>query len=313
MRPLYLAVALLLAAGLAIGATPGPPERAAAIADEAVAAALKLPPGYKRDVVLRAVSRNLRWFGQPDAGVRAARAMTNRGVDEVPLSTKPGPPRYMPLKEALPSGDPCDAGAWREDGGREARTAAARERWAERCLLTRDFHYIGLPEAELVRSVATGLPAGEIKARVLAMLISSYGNAEALRFVTAEIERDGARFPAEARASLAEMLAEPAVLYRLGRKAGALAAARAARSFEPKAELIKLLVRDGDAANAMTVFDALAATPPDFGDTCSGWFGSIGGLDLASVGNAATPVPAIGEFMDRLPASATSEGLPKRA
>lgn len=306
MRTLHLFMALLLAAAAASGAPlASSPKQAAAVADEAVAAALTLPPGYKRDVVLRAVSRNLRWFGQPDAGLRAARAMTDRGVGEVPLGARLAPPRYVPLKEAMPTGSPCDAGVWREDDGSDATTPAARDAWAERCLLTRDFHYIGLPDIGLMRTVATGLPAGETKAGVLAMLIRHYGDADTLRFVTGEIGRNGASLPAKARAALAEMLAEPEMLYRLGRKSEALAAARTARSFQLKAELIALLVRDNDPASAIAVFDTLAATPPEFGDTCYGWFGPIGGLRLAYVGNAMKPSPGLGGFLDRLPASAT--------
>lgn len=280
------------------------PDRTVHVADEAVAEAVKLPPGYKRDTVLRAVSRNLRWFAQPDAGLRAARAMTDLGVSEVPLGQLPRQPRYMPLKEALPTGSPCDAGTWREDGGREARSPKAREKWAEECLLTRDFHYIGRPDVGQVRTVAAGLRAGEIKTGVLAMLVRSYGDADSLRLVANEIDRDGAAMPAEARTALAAMLAEPESLYRLGRKSDALSAARTAKTFQPKAELISLLLRDGDSASAMIVFETLAATPPEYADGCDSWFNPIGGLELAASGYARNPSVGLAGFIDRLSQSA---------
>lgn len=273
------------------------------VAEEAVAEAVKLPPGYKRDVVLRAVSRNLRWFGQPDAGVRAARAMTDLGVDEVPLGERPRQPRYVPVMEALPTGSPCDAGTWREEGGGEAKSPKAREEWAEECLLTRDFHWIGRPDVEQVRTVATGLCAGETKAGVLAMLVRAYGDAHSLRLVASEIDRDGAALPAEVRTALAGMLAEPESLYRLGRKADALAAARVAKRFQPKAELISLLLRDGDSASAMIIFETLAATPPEFADGCDSWFSPLGGLEATGLAYARSSPAGLAGFLDRLPAS----------
>lgn len=253
--------------------------------------------------MLRAVSRNLRWFGQPDEGVRAARAMSDGGVSEVPPGSRPGPPRFVPLAEAFPTGSPCDAGLWREEGG-IARSPKARERWATECLLTRNFHYIGLPDAALVREAASGLPPGEVKANVLAMLIRRHGDAETLRFAAAELERDGARFPADARAGLGAMLAEPEALYRLGRTPEAVTAAQAAKSFGEKAELIRLLLGDGDAPTALAVFETLGATPPEFADGCYGWFSPIGGLALARSNFATNPLPALGPFLDGLSQSA---------
>lgn len=41
--------------------------------------AVALPPGYRHDLVLLAVSHHLRWFGQPDAGAVADLAISNQG------------------------------------------------------------------------------------------------------------------------------------------------------------------------------------------------------------------------------------------
>ncbi|WP_374944210.1 hypothetical protein [Sphingomonas sp.] len=299
MRSLLLAVVLWL---LPIAAVPCAAQGhdAAVVAREAVDEALTLPPDYKRDVVLRSVSRNLRWFGQVDEGVRAARAMSDGGVTEVPPNTRPGPPRFVPLKEAMPTGNPCDAGPWREGGGLAA-TPKAREKWASACLLRRDFDWIGLPEVAEVRTVAAGLPDGETKAAVLAMLIRFYRDAETLRFASEAVAR--ARLPAETKAGLEAMLAEPVALYRLGRKSEALAAAKAASTFASKAQLIELLVRNDDESGAIEVFETMAATPPEDAEYCYGWFGPIGGLSLEYVGNAYEPSPGLRGFLDRLPAS----------
>lgn len=304
MRPLRLATAFLIAvAPLGGSVRVSASDKTALVATEAVTAALTLPPGYKRDVVLRAVSRNLRWFGQHDAGVRAARAMTDGGVSEVPLGARPAQPRYVPLREAMPTGSPCDAGLWREEDGGEAKTPKAREDWARECLLQRDFHWIGLPEGRTVQAIAAGLPAGEIKGAVLAMLIRAYGDAPTLRFVIGEVDRDATRMPAKVREMLEMLLSEPAVLYRLDRRSEALAAAKVASEFEPKAKLIRLLIVANHPATAVSVLETLASTPPEFGDSCFGWFNSIGGLDLAQLGSARSPAPAIGAFLDQLPAS----------
>lgn len=117
---------LLLLSGQLLAARAAPPDDGAAVAAEAIATALTLPEGYKRDVVLRTVSRNLRWFGQKEAGVKAARAMSDGGVEELPPGTRPSPPRYVLLVEAQPSQDPCDAGIWREEGSGEAKTPRER-------------------------------------------------------------------------------------------------------------------------------------------------------------------------------------------
>ena len=299
----FLALALSLSATPLSGSELPAAANAKLVADEAVAVALSLPPGYKRDVVLRAISRNLRWFGQHEAGVRAARAMTDNGKSEVPLGAGPSQPRYVPLREALPTGSPCDAGIWRKEGGGEAATPRAREAWARDCLLERDFHWMGLPEGALVRAVAADLPAGETKASVLAMLIRSYGDADTLRFVESEFKRDGSRLPTKARAALAQMLAEPTALYRLGRKGEALAAARSARTFEQKAEMIRQLIGDNDAGSATLLFETLGSTPPEFSDDCFQWFSSFSGLSLARLGNARSTTPALGAFLDQLPGS----------
>jgi hypothetical protein len=235
MRPFRLAVMFLIALAsgtAAVASTAAPP---AQVAEEAVAEALKLPSGYKRDVVLRAVSRNLRWFGQHGAGVRAAGAMTDGGAREVPPGSPPAQPRFVPIREAMPPASPCDTGIWRQEDGGEARTPAARNAWAEECLLTRDFHWIGLPAVEQVRAIAAGVPAGDVKAGVLAMLIRSYGDRETLRFVSDVMGREGDRLPPQGREALRQMLGEPSVLYRLGRANDALAAARSATTFQSRA------------------------------------------------------------------------------
>ncbi|WP_375404085.1 hypothetical protein [uncultured Sphingomonas sp.] len=299
-----IAFASLLAIGSTVSAKQATtPDRSHAIAEEAVAEAIKLPPGYKRDIVLRAVSRNLRWFGQPVAGMKAARAMTDLGVTEVPLGAQPRPPRFVPLREVFPSGN-CDAGVWRKEDGGEAKSPKAREDWAEECLLTRDFHYIGRPEVALVKTVATGLRMGEIKARVLAMLVRSYGQADSLRFVAGEMERDGDALPAKSRAALAAMLAEPESLYRLGRKDEALVAARVTTRFQAKAGLIELLLRENDPGGAMIVFETLATTPPEFAEDCDGWFSPLGGLRLSYLGYPMQPSTGLGGLLDLLPGSA---------
>lgn len=301
MRFLCFIACLFFVAG---AAAQTPSDRADAVAREAVDTALALPPGHKRDTVLRAVSRNLRWFGQPDEGVRAARAMTDGGVSEVPPGARPGPPHFVPLAEAFPTGSPCDAGLWREERGGTAKSPKARERWATRCLLTRDFHHIRLPDVALVRDAAAGLPAGAVKANLLGMLIRSYGDADTLRFAAAELERDGPRLPADARAGLGAMLAEPEALYRLGRKPEALVAARSAGSFGEKAELIRLLLRDGDAPAALAVLETAGTTPPEYGEDCHDWFSPVGGLALARSNGATNPLPALGPFLDGLSRSA---------
>jgi hypothetical protein len=302
MRLLCLVSVLLFITAPASGATTSSGLGAGGeVADEAVRAALSLPPGYKRDIVLRAVSRNLRLFGHPDAGIRAALAMTDRGASELPSS--PGAP--MPQSTQHFRIHSCDVGIWSEEDGSVAATPSAREAWADRCILERDFHWIGLPPVSLVRDVASGLPTGETKAAVLAMLIRLYADAATLRFATDELERGDAGFPSGVRAWLRELLAEPEVLYRLGQKAEALAAGRSATSFHARAGLIRLLVGDGDAESAITLFETLSQTPPPFGETCLGWFGSVGGLGLADLGSAVSPAPSIGAFLDGLPGSVT--------
>ena len=297
---LLLAIALVL--GLPDAARAQ--DDGAAAAREAIAEAMTLPPGNKRDLVLRAVSRNLRWFGFPEQGLAAARAMSDGGLDEVPADNVVRQPRFVPLKDAMPSGNPCDAGLWQEERGRVAKTPKARAAWANRCLLTRDFHWIGLPERAEVRAAAEALPPGDTKAQLLAMLIRSYGDAATLGYVAGEVERIGAALPAEARAGLTTMLGEPAILHRLGREPEALAAALKATEFGDKARYIQLLVQEGDIDPAMAVFETLGATPPEFAETCDGWFDRFGGLDL-QLGYVREPVAGVGAFLDRLPASPT--------
>lgn len=302
---LTLILALAVSVWPLHGALQPAPVSAEDVANEAVAEALTLPPGYRRDTVLRAVSRNLRWFGQHEAGMRAAREMSDGGRAEAPPGSRPGPPRFIPLREAMPMGSSCDAGIWREQDGGEAMSAVGREAWARRCLLERDFHWVGLPDLALVRRVATALPPGETKAMILAMLVNSYGDPETLRFVVAEVERVRTQLPRSARARLDALLGAPVVLYRLGRTVEAVAAARAAGSFEPRAALIRLLVAANDIDPAITLFESLASTPPDFAETCFDWFGPTAGLGLSELGYAASPSPGIAAFLDRLPGSRT--------
>lgn len=66
MKLIRLLFGLLVSASAgmaAVSQADPPPQYAEAVANEAVAMAAALPPGYHRDLVLRAVSRNLRWFG----------------------------------------------------------------------------------------------------------------------------------------------------------------------------------------------------------------------------------------------------------
>ena len=273
-----------LAALALLGAAPAPDTAPDEQAEAAVAEALTLPPGYPRDAVLRAISRNLRWSGHPDVGIRAARAMTDGGKDEIPPGTVPAPPRYVPLRTAFPDAR-CDTAP-----------DAAIDDWARACLLERDFHWIGLPDAALVRGVASRLRDTGVRRGVLAMLVHGYGDADDLRFVAAE----QARRPDPAVAAL---LATPQARYRLGERAAALTAARATRTFDDKAAAIRLMLAAGDVDAAMAVFDTMADTPPRLSDDCFGWFGPIGGLALGGLGNVGNPVPAVGTFIDR--ASAT--------
>ena len=304
MRLLHLALAAFLVIfPSGFPALAADSDEVRALANEALTEALTLPAGYKRDVVLRAVSRNLRWFGQQDAGVRAARAMTDGGSTELPAAASSSRPRYVPLGEAYPAGNPCDSGLWREASGGEATTPKAREAWARTCLLERDFHWIGLPKVEQVRTVAAMLPSGETKAQVLAMLIRTYRDRETLKFVTMQLQQSGDSLPRPGREGLAGMLRNPAGLYKLGRAEEALAAARSSRAFDPRAELIRLLIEAGDAATAATVFELLTSSPPPDGEDCFDWFGPIGGLQLAYLGNAGSPSSGLGDFLDRLPAS----------
>lgn len=312
-----LSFLLAASAGMAAASPPSPPVRhVEVVAREAVAMAVALPPGYHRDLVLRAVSRNLRWFGQPDAGVEAARAMSDHGLNEVAPGTQPRPPRFIPLREAMPSQNPCDAGIWREQDGSEARTPREREKWAENCLLRRDFHYIGLPEVEQVRTVAETLPPGDTKGLTLAMLIRSYHDATSLQLVERELTVHRAAFSAEAREGLTRLMADPAVLYAVGRKPEAVAAARAATEREPKQEIILMLLKDDAIADALAVFETLErAAPPEFGEGCSSWFNPIGGLQFWSLGNARSPSSTLGGFLDGLQSSPffgriCSTGLP---
>ena len=296
---------LLAASGIAT-VCPAEPIvfHAEVVAKEAVAMAVALPPGYHRDLVLRAVSRNLRWFGQPDAGVEAARAMSDHGFEEVVPGTRPRPPRFIPLKEAMPAQSPCDAGIWREQDGSEARTPQAREKWADSCLLRRHFDYIGLPEVGQVRTVAETLPPGDTKGLVLAMLIRRYRDATSLRLVERELAAPRPAFPPEASEGLTRLMANPAVLYTLGHRPEAIAAARAATKSEPKQEVILMLLKDDAVAEALTVFESLdRAPPPEFGEGCFGWFSPIGGLQFWSLGNARSPSHTLGGFLDGLQSS----------
>lgn len=269
------------------------------LANEAIDAALSLPPGYKRDIVLLTVSRNLRWFGQPEAGRRAARAMTDGGVEEIPSGSKSGSHRRIPYREAFPGADPCDAGLWREADGGVATTPREREVWAETCLVTRDFHWGVAPSMEQYRSAAEGLPAGEIKATLL-MFLSNYHNVDALRFVKSEFDHDEKQLPQRVRGQLAKRLAEPAILYRLGFKDKALASVSAVDTFAPKADFIRLLIKVGDVSNAVSVFERLSDTPPKFAQSCLGWFLQ---LDLSSLGYASAPVEGLGKFLDEISGS----------
>lgn len=279
-------------------------DRMETIADEAVAVAIALPPGYKRDSVLRAVSRNLREFGKPVAGTRAARAMSDGGGSEIPAETVVGLPRSAPIREAMTMGSPCALGLWRQDGGGEAKTPKDREAWAQACLLRRDIDLFGFPSADELREIALGLPAGRTKGAVLAMLLRSNGDADTQRFVMVEINKEDFPLPDDVRDTLRKVLAEPAFLYRSGRKEEALASARKSRTFASRAEIIYILAGAGDTDAAIEVFNLLGGTPPRFGDECFGWFGPFGGLDLSRLGSASAPSPALGAFIDRLPASA---------
>jgi len=280
-------------------------DKTEAIAQEAVEVAVALPPGYKRDIVLHAVSRNLREFGQPVAGVRAARAMSDGGISELPQQTVDARPPSGPPREAMTMGSPCDLGLWRRRDGSVANMPKDREAWARACLLTRHFDWIGLPSVDRVREIASGLPAGRIKGAVLAMLLRGYGDVDTLRFVMGEVARKDFPLPKDSKAALQKMLGEPAFLYRLGRKDEVLASARKTENFASRAEIIRILVAAGDTDTAIAIFNLLASTPPNFGEDCFGWFGPIGGLELSSVGNAlVAPAPALGAFIDRLPASA---------
>lgn len=269
------------------------------LANEAIDAALSLPPGYKRDVVLRAVSRNLRWFGQPEAGARAARAMTDGGVEEIPPGSNSASHRRIPYREAFPRADPCDAGLWQQADGGVATTPREREVWAETCLITRDFHWGDHPSIAQYRSAAEGLPAGEVKAALL-MFMSNYHNVDALRFVKSEFDRNEKQLPQPIRGRLAKKLAEPAILYRLGFKEKAFASVRAVDTFAPKADFIRLLITVGDVSNAVAVFERLSDTPPKFAQSCFDWFLQ---LDLSGMGYASAPVEGLGKFLDDISGS----------
>lgn len=230
--------------------------------------------------------------------------MSDHGVDEVAPGAQPRPPRFVPLKEAMPSRSPCDAGTWREQDGSSARSPEAREKWAENCLLRRDFHYIGLPGVEQVRTVAEALPPGDTKGLVLAMLIRSYRDAASLRLVERELAAHRAIFSAETRDGLTRLMADPAIIFTLGRRSEAVAAARAATESGPKLEVILLLLKDDAVVDALAVFESLDhATPPEFGEGCSGWFGPLGGLEFWTLGNAEAPSPTLGRFLDGLQCS----------
>lgn len=274
---------------------------ASAIADEAVVEALTLSPGYKRDVILRAVSRNLRYFGKHEAGVRAARAMSDGGKEELPQGDPLAAPRYTILRGFSPDGDLCAAGPRRGTDGQIEGTTGQKEQWARECLLERDFHWIGMPDVGVVQDMAVSLQPGQVKSGLLSMLIRAYGNADTLRFVEREIARDGNKLPAAAQ--LREMLAEPANQFVLGQRDGALAAARQSSSFRDRATIILLLLRTNDAPRAIQLFESLATTPPEYAEDCSGWFNPFGGLHLPSAGRTREAQEGIGAFLDLLPSS----------
>lgn len=272
-----------------------------AIAREAVAEALTLPPGYKRDVVLRTVSRNLRYFGKHEAGVQAARAMSDGGKGELPRGDPLAARRYTIVRGFSPDGDPCALGPPRAMDGRIEGSTGQKERWARACLLERDFHWIGMPDVDVVRDMAMSLQPAEVKTGLLSMLIRMYGDADTLRFVEGEIAREGDRLPAAAQ--LRGMLAEPTNQFILGQREAALAAARKSSSFRERATIILMLLRANDAPTAMHQFEGLSTTPPEFAEDCSGWFNPFGGLHLPGAGKSHEAQSGIGAFLDLLPSS----------
>jgi len=301
MTLLRFALALFLAIVPANAAPAWADAAVSAIADEAVAEALTLPPGYKRDVILRAVSRNLRYFGKHEAGVQAARAMSDGGKGELPRGDPLAAPRYTILRGFSPDGDLCAAGPPRGSDGRIEGSTGQKERWARECLLERDFHWIGMPDVDVVRDMAASLPPGEVKAGLLAMLIRGYGDADTLRFVEGETAREGGRLPAAAQ--LRAILAEPVNQFILGKKEQALAAAKQSSSFRERATIILMLLRANDAPTAMHQFESLSTTPPEFAEDCSGWFNPFGGLHLPGAGRTREAQTGIGAFLDLLPSS----------
>lgn len=269
------------------------------VAEEAVNIALALPPGYERDGVLRAVSRNLRWFGFPNEGRKAVLAMSDHGKSEYP-ETNPRKSIRQPDQRVRS----CRAGLWREDDGSEATSTIDREAWTKRCILDGEYHFTGLPDVAVVRAAAADLPAGDVKAATLSRLITSYGDPDTLDFVASELERS--ELSGEHRGALRRMLQSPSALYARGAKSEAIAAAKQLPDFNQKSALVIALVRDGDVNNAIAVFDTMIGSPPPTGDgTCLGWFNPFGGLYLSYLGNAMKPSLGVRDFLNRLPASPT--------
>lgn len=261
----------------------------------------------KRDRALRSVSRNLRFFGYAVAGERAARAMTDGGKQELPPPTPVSP--VSPRPSWLFS---CDGGLWREDDGTLAATPHAREEWAQRCLVKRDFDWIGLPKADLVREAAATVSPGEVKANLLAMLVNAYGDAETLQFVIRELRSHSGQLPNLAVQYLNAKLKAPIALYRLGNSKGALDAARSTKSFKEHEELVRALVVAGDVRTAITIFELLLRDPQPkmgSGNRCFDWFNMFLGFDISDLGNTRSPRPTVGEFFDAMTALPTFQEI----
>lgn len=290
-----LSITALLIAILSIpDSTSAAPPDGRLIAQEAVNVALALPAGHKRDGVLRAISRNLRRFGYPDEGHRAAVAMSDRGKSEY-VETNSGKSLHLPDQHV----QACRAGLWREDDGSQATSDTDREAWTKRCVLDGEYHFTALPDVSVVRGAAAALPAGDVKAATLARLISSYGDPSTLDFVEAELDRSP--LSSEQRNALRGMLRLPSALYAHGAKAEAITAAQRLNDFPEKATLIVELIRDGDTRSAISVFETIRSAPPQTNDgTCMGWFNPFGGLYLSHLGSAMSPSAGLQGFLDLL-------------
>lgn len=281
--------------------------KVAPLADEALETARSLSQGLPRDTVLRAVSRNLRWFGFREQGVAAARAMsTDLGPAELSFALKAGQPRDVSLAEGLRPDDPCHSPDWIIAGpGASEGGAATFEGRVESCVLQLDTHWAGPPPRERVDRIYAALPSGATRARLLHWIAIQFQDRETVRWAQAERAKLEMLMPAEERASFGDFMSQPHTLYWSGHRDAALAAARRTDDARQVASLISELVASNDAGTAIDLLPRLAQLRRDFDfGECGDWFGVLGLLaNLEASASTAFGRAGLASFIDRLPKS----------